>query len=957
MDTHQLQSINALSELERFGIQYAIASDNEVKCKCPFHDDDSPSCFVNIEKNLFKCQTAGCGKSGDILSLLARFTNSTRRVVYEDLSTRYTFDDAKIVDSGVIERYHQAIWTSGPFLTQLYNRGLTDDTLRKYRIGFADGRITIPIKNEAGLYVNIRKYLPGAPGKDKMRNQKGRGKARLYPIDQLKFNKIIICGGEVKALAVAQHLNDFGFGAIAATAGEGGWEPEFTKKFKDKEVWVCFDVDDAGRKAANSICARLKDFVSHLYRIDLPLDRDKYPKGDVNDFLGGEKKTAEDLLKVISDTGEWVNDFSLDTLNDDDSETIEVPLIKATRAKYTGKKIKVTSTIGAIAQSPYVVPKTVNCLCGRNEDGCSQCPVFARTPDDNGYVKLQLHPESPAILEICGASKSYQRDALMQGLKVPACKDIQLFPIEFYNVEDVRLRPQLNISNRSVNDLMQPALCVGHGLELNEDYCGIGRMYPHPKTQESVLLMSKMELTQDALSNYSPLPEQLQALYKFTPEDDSVEAVEKKLKEIYTDLSANVTRIFERQDLHLAVDLVYHSALLFNFDGKIIKGWTESLILGDSSQGKSETAMRLKDHYSLGEKMDCKNATVSGLLGGLQQMGSRWFVTWGIIPTHDKMLVVLEELKGASIELLSKLTDMRSSGIAEIPKIEKRRTHARTRLLALSNPRSDRPLASYNFGIAAVKELIGGLEDVRRFDFALLVSSHDIPAARLNFLQSYRPEVEHVYKAEDCRRCVLWAWTREHDDIVFDKGVHDLILKASTELCTEFDESIPLVDKGGMRYKIARLSIALAARLFSTDNTQTLIVRKCHVQYILNFIRRIYNSDVFGYKDYSDAIKVTNSLLDPEMIKRHILQTPFPSDVTKQLLYTNEIDLRDIQDWCGWDRGEGMQLLSVLVRKHALQRDGRGYRKTPAFIILLKDLLESDEMKTMDRPDFIKDEF
>ena len=74
--------------------------------------------------------------------------------------------------------------------------------------------------------------------------------------------------------------------------------------------------------------------------------------------------------------------------------------------------------------------------------------------------------------------------------------------------------------------------------------------------------------------------------------------------------------------------------------------------------------MRLMDHYKLGARHECKNATSAGLLGGLQQLGSRWFVSWGIIPMHDKRLVVLEEIKGTPIEVLAKLTDMRSSGIA-----------------------------------------------------------------------------------------------------------------------------------------------------------------------------------------------------------------------------------------------------------------------------------------------------
>jgi len=432
----------------------------------------------------------------------------------------------------------------------------------------------------------------------------------------------------------------------------------------------------------------------------------------------------------------------------------------------------------------------------------------------------------------------------------------------------------------------------------------------------------------------------------FQPKEWTIESLEEKLNEIYKELEFSVTRIFQRRDLHLALDLAYHSPLLINLEGHPVRGWTEILVLGDSSQGKSETTARLMEHYGLGEKMDCKNATVAGLLGGLQQLGSRWFVTWGIIPTHDQRLVVLEELKGADPAVISKLTDMRSSGIAEIPKIEKRRTHARTRLIALSNPRSDQPLSTYNYGIEAVQELIGGLEDIRRFDFTLLVSSCEISTSDLNkFQRMPKREAETVFTSDKCRKAVLWAWTRKCEQIQFDN--YSGILDVSTSLCDDFTELIPIVDKGSMRYKVARLSAALAARTFSCEDNN-LIVRNCHVEFIHKLLRRVYSSDVFGYLDFSKAIKSSNELVDPDGIRQKIRQTPFPTDFIKQMVGTNDIIQQDLQDWCGWDRNESMQLLSYLVRKHALKRTSRLiYRKTPAFIELLKHL------KTKDRPEFI----
>jgi hypothetical protein len=890
------------------------------------------------------CHAAGCGKKGDIVTLLARILHTTRAVVLADLSTRYAMDVSKIVDPITVERFHAAIWAAGPLLRELASRGVTKDIIRKYRIGEREGRITIPVKNETGLFVNVRRYLPGAPGNEKMRNTPGHGKIRLYPIEQLEYDELVLCGGEIKAIVAANELNSHGIGAISTTSGEGNWDPSFTQKFQGKKVWVCMDVDDGGREAAKTHCTILSRVTRWIGNLVLPLDVDKYPHGDINDYVGVEKKQ---LLPLLRDTKEWAADKTTVLVKEDPTV---VELTAAVDARIAEKRIKFSAVVSAMDTAPYVIPREVNVECDRSQKECAACNVYVGKDDDT-YV---VPDESAAILEMIATHRIQQRESLMRALGIPTtCKICDFSVKTYYNAEDTRLSPQLEITNRNSDRIMQPAVCVGHGLELNESYEFVGRMYPHPKTQQSTLLLSSHETTEDALSTYEC--KNLERLEIFQPRTWTVDEIASKLDHIYTDLEANVTRIFQRRDLHLAIDLAYHSPLLMKFDDRVVKGWSEVLVLGDSSQGKSETALNYIRHYGLGEKVECKNATVAGLLGGLQQMGNRWFVTWGVIPTHDKRLVVLEELKGASQEVIARLTDMRSSGIAEIPKIEKRRTHARTRLVALSNPRRDRPLSAYNFGVEAVKELIGGLEDIRRFDLTLLVSSSDIDPATLNVLQRQRPKVEHTYTGELCRSLILWAWTRTANHVTFELDAIEFILESATGMSEKFSDTIPLIDRGSARYKLARLSAALAARTFSKGQDDSLCVKKCHVEYVVSYVDRLYSNTTFGYAAYTSAINTTSRLQNADSIKKHLTEMPFPRDFVEQLLHSNKIDLQDIQDWCAWDRMEASRTLSFLVRRHALVRDGRSYRKTSTFIEFLRSLLHSDEF--MDRPDFIPEEF
>lgn len=933
--------VHVLAELERCGISYSWASSEEVVCLCPFHEDHSPSCNINTEKRLFKCQA--CKQSGDFVTFLAGALRSTRAVVMVDLSKRYDLEDGKVIHPDTVERYHSRIWEAKPLLKELYARGVTDAAIRRYRLGVDDGRITIPIQNESGLYVNIRRYLPGAPGKDKMRNTRGYGRIRLYPVEQLQYDRILIVGGEVKAIVAAQELNAHGIGVITTTAGEGNWDQAFTAALAGKpQCWVCMDVDEEGKAAAEIVCAQVYRAVDWLGRVDLPLDKDQFPKGDINDYVA-EGNLLSPLLVSCKQWEPAVPE------EEQQADPVDSNLLTASHADYANKRVRIKAVVSAMDTAPYAVPRSVFPLCDKSQKECVLCPVF---PLDR--PEFTVPPESPSIIEMVSTTRGVQRESLMRALRIPVtCKSVEFRIDSYYNVEDTRLSPQLEITNRSADRVMQPALCIGDGVELNESYDLIGRMHPHPRTQQATMLFSKYKATQDALSNYKP--SNLEQLDFFRPNEWTEDGIRKRLHDVYADLEANVTRIFKRREMHLAMDLAYHSPLLIEFDGKSsVKGWVEVLIIGDSSQGKSETFDGLMNHYKLGEKVECKNATVAGLLGGLQQMGSRWFVSWGVIPTHDKRLVCLEELKGASVDVIGKLTDMRSRGVAEIPKIEKRRTHARTRLVAISNPRSDRPLSAYNFGVEAIKELIGGLEDLRRFDLVLVVSKDDVPPDMINKLQQDRPHIPHTHESKLCRDLLLWSWTRAPQEVEFVDGSTEAILGFASSLCSEFSDALPIVDRGSMRMKLARLSASIACRTFSTSKDRLRVqVLPCHVEFINSFLLKHYSSPSFGYKEFTQAVRINEELIDPELVTKKINDTPFPRDFARQCLHKTHIELCDIQDWTGWDRTEALNVVSLLVRKHAIVRHRGAYHKTPPFIQLLRAVLENG--KLVDRPDHIEE--
>jgi DNA primase len=54
--------------LKHYGIAFTQMPSGELRALCPFHEDKSPSMFINIEKRLFNC--FGCGAGGNVVEFV-----------------------------------------------------------------------------------------------------------------------------------------------------------------------------------------------------------------------------------------------------------------------------------------------------------------------------------------------------------------------------------------------------------------------------------------------------------------------------------------------------------------------------------------------------------------------------------------------------------------------------------------------------------------------------------------------------------------------------------------------------------------------------------------------------------------------------------------------------------------------------------------------------------------------
>jgi hypothetical protein len=482
----------------------------------------------------------------------------------------------------------------------------------------------------------------------------------------------------------------------------------------------------------------------------------------------------------------------------------------------------------------------------------------------------------------------------------------------------------------------------------NEDYNFTAIIKPLPKNQQAVALIQEHVATSKGLSSYDcPIDDRLKI---FQPDTWTEESIRKKFLDVYADLSANVTHIYCRPDMQLLADLTFHSALYIPFNQSQRRGWIESLIIGDSGSGKSTLFADLINYYGWGAKVDCKNATAPGLLSATVKSGTgNYVVSAGAMVQQDRGFIFFDEFGDLNQNIWKQFTEVRSSGKLVVSKAAKAIFNARVRLLLATNPPGNRRANARNYGIKTLQELIPSPEDVRRLDIALIAKNTPEVSAAIDNCIKYPPQVKHTYTQDLCRERVLWAWTRKVEHIKIDNVTIRSIMNWANSFREDFTDEVPLVD-ANMALKITKLAVSAAICTYSTDATrQNVIVLPCHVDFVMEELKRIYNEPQFRYGEYSDALK-KKDVLDFAMLLTIIKEIPSAKSFMVHISHANYFTFDDIQNWSGhFDVTLVKRLISDLVNTNAIKRLSdktfSQYEATPAFVEKFQVLLNDEHVK------------
>jgi len=925
-----------------FGSLPVEDAQGEVTISNPFRKDKNPSLGINLYTGMYNDFGSETFK-GHAIQLYEIMHKVSRQAAKEAVMTVFLAGLKPrllpIPRSKLLE-WHNALLEDKELLVYLTKeRGLTKSVIQERLIGHDGERYTIPILNEFGVCINVRRYKPKARGREPkiVSYDKGYGTVLLYPMDSLTHEEIYLHEGEWDALAQLSR----GIPAITTTGGAGAWKSTWNPWFTGKIVNICYDVDDAGQQGALRVARELAGVAKEVRIVELPLAGEKDDK-DITDFYVKHGEDAQDFLSIVAQTNPIdippeeiiVPITAMDKPPEYEGDTI--PLREARNSKYKGQRVSFAIQVIGKNTTPYNVPTEVICAC--DDVGfakkCDTCPMAL----GDGTRRIRLS-ENQQLLHLIKIPTSKQLAYVASHLNMDnPCKKIKMTMEGSVNLEELLMAPALTDTG-SVEDsqeyIVQTAYFVDATIETNRSYIMEGIMTPDPWQQSVTFLLDTATPLQDTTSTFELTEDVEEELRAF--EQGSL-SVKDKLAEIHADLEENVTHIIGRNDLLTALDLVYHSVMMFEFNGRVIdKGVVECLCLGDTRTGKSETVNKILRHYQLGEITVAENTSFAGLVGGLQQTGDkRWFLTWGKIPLNHGRLLVIDEASGLSENAIAQMSGIRSSGIAEITKIQTERTHAKTRLLWLSNPRSGESLSSYGYGVLAVQELIGKAEDIARFDFALTAARDEVSMEAIN--TSTPKYVTHTYTSSMCKNLILWAWSRKQDDVVFTSEARMLILDGAIRMSEKYSARIPLVEGANQREKLAKLSVSVACRLFShikegkgnVKRTKVLVTDE-HVQFVLDYLDEIYSKPSLNYAAFSDKeFSDERAGIDNLEAVLHMLNNQ--PDLGECCMRQEFFSTRIFEEQLNLDKYLALEQLNSLIKLRMLKDSkGRGYVKTSGF--------------------------
>ena len=392
---------------------------------CPFHNEKTPSFIVSESKQIFTC--FGCGATGDLLEFVKRYYNLDFRGSVEMLAKEYGIslegafrsnkdkDELYEINRQAARFFFKALrQQANPGYTYMKRRGISEEILNKFGIGYADekwdslygflrgkgiseekmldlglisksngryfdkfrNRVIFPIINTGGKVIGFGGRIIGEGEPKYLNSQESnifKKKYNLYGLnlaggDVRKEDSIILVEGYMDVVSLYQN----GVRNVSASLGTALTENQarLIKRYT-KNVILSYDADNAGQSAA----MRGLDI---LYKESCRARVLKVTEGkDPDEFI---KKNGRKAFIRLIDNAQPYGDFKLDfakakyDMNDQQQ-----------RIDYIGEAVDILKSMKPVEADIYIKKLA-------EDTGVSEGAIRFEYLGNNSQVKNFEHP-------------------------------------------------------------------------------------------------------------------------------------------------------------------------------------------------------------------------------------------------------------------------------------------------------------------------------------------------------------------------------------------------------------------------------------------------------------------------------------------------------------------------------------------------------------------------------------
>ena len=890
-----------------------------VCCPFPHHTESGveyqetiPSAHINLDKGVFHCKVCekGLSEVSFISEILGCKYEAASKIasLYRDVENLHSWNQLKL----------------NPRTKEICNElGISDEVIEELHLKTENREedIAFPVLMY-GKVVDVRNYSPYNRAA-KIRSRAGSTTGMVIPFD-LWINTnphtwTIICAGE-KDMAVARSN---GFNAITLTGGEKAL-PKILKPFKNRRVAICYDHDEAGIEGAKSVAAAILPYAAEVRICTGFHEVCKEHGEDITDFFTKYKKTKRDLQKYIIDSPVFT---PVEAAVVSKVTHPFVTLLEASQPKYIGRVVQSNIQVVATYEKAMPVPTTIHAVKlnisgddkynlmqqGETRDWelCDKTCQDVLKLVDNNFTEQQIRDNTREILGITKIERDVKIERPTKET-VYQCNVTDLFEVTTKNPQTIEF----------------VAYVIGKRLESGKKYCITYKLTPHPfKGQQLTMIILDATEAADSITDFHLTEDNKKMLDQVKNMEGSVHDKVETLSE----MAKSYIGYDGYNKLIKAIDLSFHAALQFNFNGNTERGTLDTLIVTESRIGKSSTAEALQKLYSLGTFVSLAggNATIAGIIGGSNKVNGSFQTRAGLLPMNHRGLVIFEELAKCDKDLVKALTDTRSSGSVKITRVSgDLQLPALVRMITLSNVKSSskniQPIASYPNGITILVDLIGAPEDIARYDLMLVMGETGNRIIDPNWrpITPFEPE---VYKTK-----IRWVWSRNPDQIIITRDVVEYIFKKCNELNSKYDSHIKIFGTEAWK-KVARLATAIAGYVVSTDDTyEKIIVTTECVDEAVDYLISCYDNNTFKLKEYVDNERRYGDIDDDGIKLLQDIYNQSPMTI-RQLSVLDKTNRMNLTSATGLDNDMYNKLMNRLVQGAFVKFDGYDIVPTERF--------------------------